>query len=381
MKKRTTEEWINLFKEVHGDKYIYAETDCDNRDEKGRVKIICPEHGEFWIRPNHHKNGHGCKKCGNRSTKEDFLLYQPKFEKRVKEIYGNFYDISNAIYCGYYKVVEINCPQHGVQYRTPAQIYYGCICKECSRERNVERMLSNTEEYIKKATKIHNGLYTYYKCNYIDAHHDIVATCKIHGDFTINANSHLNGRGCQKCSSQRFRFMSNEEREECFREIHGDKYRYDWRTYSKNHDNMIMYCRKHGEFPQTPSKHLCGEGCPKCKRSRMEDEIELLLTNNQIEFITQYKCSWLGLQSLDFYLPKQNIAIECQGGQHFFSVEHYGGEKGFARRNVLDTNKKIRCEEHGIKVLYYSNLGIDYPYQVFEDKEELLKEIMKGENI
>jgi hypothetical protein len=29
-------------------------------------------------------------------------------------------------------------------------------------------------------------------------------------------------------------------------------------------------------------------------------------------------------------------------------------------------------------LLYYSNLGIDYPYHVFENKEELLKEIENG---
>lgn len=34
-------------------------------------------------------------------------------------------------------------------------------------------------------------------------------------------------------------------------------------------------------------------------------------------------------------------------------------------------------KEHGIKLLYYSNLHIDYPYKVYEDKEELLKEIVK----
>jgi hypothetical protein len=28
-------------------------------------------------------------------------------------------------------------------------------------------------------------------------------------------------------------------------------------------------------------------------------------------------------------------------------------------------------------LLYYSNLGIEYPYFVFENKEELLKEIIK----
>ena len=52
--KMTTEEFITKAKLVHGDKYDYSKTDLDNRDEKGRVCIICHEkdekgveHGEF----------------------------------------------------------------------------------------------------------------------------------------------------------------------------------------------------------------------------------------------------------------------------------------------------------------------------------------------
>ena len=36
------------------------------------------------------------------------------------------------------------------------------------------------------------------------------------------------------------------------------------------------------------------------------------------------------------------------------------------------------CKENGIKLLYYSNLGISYPYEVFENKNILLKEIRNG---
>ncbi len=40
-----------------------------------------------------------------------------------------------------------------------------------------------------------------------------------------------------------------------------------------------------------------------------------------------------------------------------------------------DLNKRKLCEEHGIKIIYFSNLRIDYPYNVYENKEELLNEI------
>ena len=80
---------------------------------------------------------------------------------------------------------------------------------------------------------------------------------------------------------------------------------------------------------------------------------------------------------LDFYLLENNIAIECQGIQHFEPIDIFGGEEKFKYRIENDNRKRKLCEENGVKLLYYSNLGIEYPYFVFENKEELLKEIIK----
>ena len=47
-KKTTTEEFIARAKQIHGDKYDYANVIYRTRDDK--VKIICPIHGVFWKR-------------------------------------------------------------------------------------------------------------------------------------------------------------------------------------------------------------------------------------------------------------------------------------------------------------------------------------------
>jgi hypothetical protein len=61
-----------------------------------------------------------------------------------------------------------------------------------------------------------------------------------------------------------------------------------------------------------------------------------------------------GHQSLDFYLPEYNIAIECQGMQHYKPVKLFGGEEQFIKQIALDKNKRELCEKNGIKILYYS---------------------------
>jgi hypothetical protein len=80
--KMTTEEFIAKAKLVHGDKYDYSKTDLGNRDEKGRVCIICPEHGEFWQVPKSHYEGQGCKPCGIQHRANIFSkLYKGKINK------------------------------------------------------------------------------------------------------------------------------------------------------------------------------------------------------------------------------------------------------------------------------------------------------------
>lgn len=114
MAKYTTEEWIKFFKDVYGDKYNYDETNCDDKDEFGRVKVICYIHGEFWIRPSHHKSGHGCRKCGSTNLQNSKINDRNEnFLKKVNDIYGDKYDFTKSIYSGYYSPLEIICKKHG----------------------------------------------------------------------------------------------------------------------------------------------------------------------------------------------------------------------------------------------------------------------------
>jgi predicted RNA-binding Zn-ribbon protein involved in translation (DUF1610 family) len=45
---------------------------------------------------------------------------------------------------------------------------------------------------------------------------------------------------------------------------HGDKYNYSNVIYVNAKSNVKIICIEHGEFEQTPNKHLDKKGCPKC---------------------------------------------------------------------------------------------------------------------
>lgn len=53
--------------------------------------------------------------------------------------------------------------------------------------------------------------------------------------------------------------------------IHGNLYDYSKSKYSKRKDKIIIICKRHGEFLQTPCKHLSGSGCDKCAHDKLDD--------------------------------------------------------------------------------------------------------------
>ena len=113
-------------------------------------------------------------------------------------------------------------------------------------------------------------------------------------------------------------------------------------------------------------------GCPSCKESKLEREIRLFLKDNNINFEYQKRFDWLGLQSLDFYLPEYNVAIECQGIQHFEPIDFFGGKKALKETLERDERKLQLCNENNVKLLYYSTHNNN-----IKDKNILLKNILK----
>ena len=54
--------------------------------------------------------------------------------------------------------------------------------------------------------------------------------------------------------------------------IHGDKYDYSKVNYMGSENKVCIVCPKHGEFWQTPHRHLMGDKCPKCSvKSKLDN--------------------------------------------------------------------------------------------------------------
>ena len=60
-KKLTKEQFIEKARKIHGDKYDYSLVEY--KTNKGKIKIICPDHGIFEQRVNNHLQKTGCPFC------------------------------------------------------------------------------------------------------------------------------------------------------------------------------------------------------------------------------------------------------------------------------------------------------------------------------
>jgi hypothetical protein len=92
-KRKTTEEFIKMAKSIHGDGYDYSLVEYKNN--KTKVKIICHEHGIFEQKPIHHLRGHGCHECGDkRLTTKQFIekaksIHKDKYDYSLVEYKNN----------------------------------------------------------------------------------------------------------------------------------------------------------------------------------------------------------------------------------------------------------------------------------------------------
>lgn len=158
-------------------------------------------------------------------------------------------------------------------------------------------------------------------------------------------------------------------------------------TYKGKNTKLILKCNKCGRIWKTSS--YCNFiyntiKCVGCTNTwKLEKEVKIILEENNIKYEEQKSFDWLTNKFnlyLDFYLPEYYSFIECQGRQHFVSVDAFGGDKGFKETKHRDLIKLNKCLENGIKPIYYSTKewtnfnGID----VVNNKNDLLKKIKNG---
>lgn len=274
---------------VHNNKYIYNRKTFTNMHTK--MKIICPEHGEFWQLPSIHKIGSGCVECFLLKNIVNQIIPWEKLLIEFNLKHNNKYEYFKETYIDGKTKMKVYCREHNNYfYQSPAKHKQSTGCKYCIREIKRKLLTKDFNYFHKQFILIHDYFYTYDETTYVNAKTKMKIICPIHGDF--------------------------------------------W---------------------QSPSTHRSGCGCPSCKQSKGERYIRNILESMNVEFDEQKRfkdCKYVGVLSFDFYLIDYNICIEYQGKQHYEFVEYFHKtEEKFQGQLLRDKIKLNYCFVNKIKLI------------------------------
>jgi len=141
---------------------------------------------------------------------------------------------------------------------------------------------------------------------------------------------------------------------------HGDTYDYSKVEYINSKIKVIIICKKHGDFLQTPAAHYVGQRCPICAK---ENQINLISHTNE-SFIK--KANKVHYNKYDYSLIKyknglDKVTIICKKHGEFQQIAKLHLQ-GYGCPNC----HRSRNEEY-IEQLFLSNNIIFHKQKIFDD--------------
>jgi predicted nucleic acid-binding Zn-ribbon protein len=314
---------IELFKEVHGDRYDYSLVDYKNM--LSPVTIKCNIHGPFPMKPSkHYYHKQQCRDCAYAERIDPRKVSFQEFLSRAKSVHGDKYDYSAVVWDTHINIVRD---------------YITIKCNDCD---NV---------------------------------------------FPQSPQSHMAGRGCGVCTLGRLHPDRRNSMANTHEELSAEFDLQKNHPLTPNdivagtNKDLWWNCTTVSRTPCGHSWPAKGSsrsrtGCPKCKKKTQAKVYnlvkELLPQFDDIRF--DYKHPKLRFSrtnrkmELDVWIPDLSIGIEYQGEGHYEPQSQWGGEEEFKKGLKRDAQKKEACKKEGITL-------IEVPY-TWEGDIESIKQLL-----
>jgi hypothetical protein len=197
---------------------------------------------------------------------------QIEFVEEATKIHNGQYTYGNFVYINSRTPGFITCLEHGGFPQSPSNHKKGKGCPKCAGDKHGKDRFSRTASgFVEKATKVHDGFYTYNNFVYAGDKIKSFITCPVHGDFEQTPGDHKQGKGCTVCADGRKGkdafAKSALEFVEISTKTHAGFYTYENFVYRGNMVKSYVTCPIHGDFLQNPSNHKSGRGCQKCRNN------------------------------------------------------------------------------------------------------------------
>ncbi len=176
-------------------------------------------------------------------------------------------------------------------------------------------MVKSFEIFEKEANKKHDKIYSYIEDTFKNMTTPMSIKCQKHDIFNQKPSKHLHGQGCPKCIGRgltKKEFITESQLK------HNNKFTYlidgDDNLIIKKVNKIKIKCPKHDIFEQTPSKHLYGQGCPKCNPSCKDDKSSFIE-----KFTKSFPEKIFDFEKIDYIDSLTKIKVKCDKN-HLFEI-------------------------------------------------------------
>ena len=181
---------------------------------------------------------------------------------------------------------------------------------------------------------------------YLNCNKKVWFTCfECDKDFEAQPNNIAQGKWCKTCghkSSKEKQSMKLDEFLIKAKEKHGDTYDYSNVIMNGVDTSIVIICKIHGEFNQTPSNHFQGNGCPKCGIIKTAD----MKRYSQDEFIklaNEKHSNKYDYSKVEYIDSRTSITIICnEHGEFSQEAQSHMGGRGCKKCGEIKSHDKQR---------------------------------------
>lgn len=174
------------------------------------VEVMCNKHGKFSITTKQLLDGTGCPECYKEFARSHKVMPEEEFRKKLLALNPNL-TYNPEEYKNTVSDINFTCNVCGNSFirKVNSILYQTAKCPHCNKLTISQERTKTTEQYIEDVHKVWGNKYGTEHIIYKGSDKPVTPTCPEHGDFSIEANSFLQGHGCP----YHFTIFSKQEKE------------------------------------------------------------------------------------------------------------------------------------------------------------------------
>ena len=379
-KKISKEEFITRSNNIHNNKYDYSKVEYVNN--KTKVCIICPEHGEFWQPPKNHLLGQGCPICGEEIARKCKKNDYQKFINRFIKTFGDIAEFPyiNDEYENRNSTITYVCKKCGKAHKKVASYIFAnktiCECYRVKEPRQnivfehkpiISSRLISADVIESRIKELYPTIEMIGKNDYKNTSTKVLFRCtSCNNEFYRKPNIFLCSKlktPCPICTKKQLhkeKTKTNEDFINDIAKIYGEGKYTLLSDYISSNCKVKLKCNDCGRiFEKEANSFLQHNGCPyhNCNSSYKEKELFSFIKSMCNDAINNDRKTLDGYE-LDVLVPSKQIAFEFDG--IFWHNENN-------KPNDYHLNKTIICNNKGVRLIH-----------IFEDEWINKKNIWKS---